>query len=343
MSSSPPSATTSAASEEGNAAALTEIHRDIIETHILAKLDPQSLFTTSCVSSKLHEICIGENLWKHICKSIWPSTNNPIMADIISSFPSGHRSFFTDSFPTLHHNFFTDGHRKTTELVSAVDIHYQNKPLFAKIVTSKTDSDAFLDAPFWIDLLENETVMLPGKFDTEDETFLSRLGKDLNVSWILIDPSERMAANMSSLRPVLVRQHWVTGDIKVRYVKVLAGGRKGKANEYVQCKIEVECVRRVENGELHVGQVSLKIEDMDKKYLSGRDSLVIMQDAMESGERKKGREGEEKEMYEKYLGKRRERREKLQKIERRLEMVDRATRISISMAMLFLLFGSLVS
>ncbi|KAK1354559.1 F-box domain-containing protein [Heracleum sosnowskyi] len=343
MSSSAPTATTSAATVEGNAAALTEIHHDILETHILAKLDPQSLFTTSCVSSKLHDICRGENLWKQICKSIWPSINNPRVADIISSFPSGYRSFFTDSFPTLHHNFFTDGHRKTTELVSAVDIHYQNKPLFAKVVTSNTDSDAFLDAPFWIDLLSNETLKLPGKFDTEDETFLSRLGRDLNVSWIVIDPSGRMAANMSSSRPVLVRQHWVTGDIKVRYVKVLAGGRKGKPNEFVQCKIEVECVRRVGNGELHVGQVSLKIEDMDKSYLSGRDSLVILQDALESGERKRGRDGEEKEIYDKYLGKRKERREKLQKIERRLEMVDRATRISISMAMLFLLFGSLVS
>lgn len=340
MSASSPDAT---AAVESTAAALTELHDDILETHILAKLDPQSLFTTSCVSSELHDICTGENLWKQICKSIWPSVNNPRLAEVIASFPAGHRSFFSDSFPTLHHKFFTDGHRKTTELVSAVDIHYQNNPLFTKVVALDTDSAAFLDAPFSVDLLSDEAVKLPGKFDTEDENFLARLGRDLKLSWIVIDTSGRMAANVSSLRPVLVRQHWVTGDIKVRYVKVLAGGRKGKSREMVQCKIEVECVRRVENGELHVGQVSFKMEDLDKSCLSGRDGLVILQDALESGERRQGRDGEEREMYDKYLVKRKERREKLQKIERRLEMVDRATRISISLAMLFLLFGSLLS
>lgn len=150
-----------------------------------------------------------------------------------------------------------------------------------------------------------------------------------------------MAANVSSLRPVLVRQHWVTGDIKIRYVIILAGGKKGKSSEFLQCKIEVDCVRR-EGGELHVGQVNLRIEDLDKKCLSGKRSLVILQDALEGGERKKGKCGEEKEMYEKYLVVRNERRERLQRFGRRIDIVDRVTRISISLAMLFLLFGSLL-
>lgn len=151
-----------------------------------------------------------------------------------------------------------------------------------------------------------------------------------------------MAANISSVRPVMIRQHWVTGDVKVRYVRILAGGRKGKSSELVQCKIEVECVRREGGDELHVGQVSLKIEDLDKKCLSGKRSLEILQDALEGGDRKKEKFGEEKVIYEKFLEMRNERREKMQRFGRRIDFVDRATRISISLAMLFLLFGSLL-
>jgi uncharacterized protein involved in high-affinity Fe2+ transport len=64
--------------------------------------------------------------------------------------------------------------------------------------------------------------------------------------------------------------------------------------------VVVTCGGQV-GGEMHVGQVSLQVEDMEGKHMNGRDSLVILQAAMESGRRKKERSGEGKERFEEFL------------------------------------------
>lgn len=84
--------------------AITDINQDIIRTHILTPLDGPALASFSCVSSQFHNICADESLWKALCDSNWPSTKAETVQQIISSFPSAHRSFFSDSYSTIKYH-----------------------------------------------------------------------------------------------------------------------------------------------------------------------------------------------------------------------------------------------
>ncbi|KAM0039315.1 putative F-box-like domain superfamily protein [Helianthus debilis subsp. tardiflorus] len=90
---------------------LTTLSSDIIHTHILPRLDGPSLSATTTVSSHLHHLCSDDPLWADVTKSTWPSTTHPRVNTLISTFPSGHRSFFHDSFPAL---FSDTRHRSST-------------------------------------------------------------------------------------------------------------------------------------------------------------------------------------------------------------------------------------
>ncbi|GAY68496.1 hypothetical protein CUMW_264580 [Citrus unshiu] len=78
---------------------ITTLLPDIIETHILTRLDGQTLAAAACTSSRLHSLCAQEKLWQHICSATWPSCNDPRVRTLVSSYPGGgHRSFFSHSF-----------------------------------------------------------------------------------------------------------------------------------------------------------------------------------------------------------------------------------------------------
>jgi hypothetical protein len=82
----------------------SRLDSDIINSHILPRLDGTDLTVVSTVSPELrHLICNNNNnnLWRDICTSKWPSLMDPIVNDVISTFPSGYRSFFSDAFPSL--------------------------------------------------------------------------------------------------------------------------------------------------------------------------------------------------------------------------------------------------
>jgi hypothetical protein len=89
--------------DQGGATAISDVHHDIIQTHILTRLDGPTLATTACASSHLHALSTEEELWRNICSATWPSIDHPRVRHVISSFPGGHRSFFSDSFPALDH------------------------------------------------------------------------------------------------------------------------------------------------------------------------------------------------------------------------------------------------
>ncbi|GLU19149.1 hypothetical protein SLE2022_354140 [Rubroshorea leprosula] len=149
------------------AATLFTVHPDIIQTHILIRLDGRTLVAVACVSSQLHHLSAEENIWREICSAIWPSVNHPSVRYIISTFPSGHRSLFSDSFPLLDHrplkkqkaaNFPT----LEAELISAVDIYYQDNLIYSKVKEMDTATGWFLYSPFRIDLLDQkESVPTP--------------------------------------------------------------------------------------------------------------------------------------------------------------------------------------
>lgn len=337
--------TTTSSADHGGATAITAVHPDIILTNILTRLDGPTLASTSCASSHLHSLCTEENLWKKICNSNWPSTAHPFIQEAISNFPSGHRSFYSDSFPTLHHQPSTglpkskinqNGITQPAELISAVDIHYGNEPVYSKVVVKETSSGWFMCSPFRIDLLDQkETVLTPVKFDGEEWKFTADVEEKMKLSWIVIDPSRKRAVNLSSIRPVEVRRHWLTGEIQVLYATVMAAA--GGGGELVNCKVVVTCGAK-EGGELQVREISMQVEDMEGKIIGGKDSLVILHEAMEE-KRRKGEIGEEKKIYEMFLKIRKEWRLRKQNRERRLDMICIATGVSIFMSFwMFVLF-----
>ncbi|XP_075521999.1 F-box protein At2g27310 [Primulina tabacum] len=329
MSFSTNSTTTSAAADPSGGDPITAIHPDIIQTHILNRLDGATLASTSCASSQFLALCRDDQLWRDICNSTWPSTTDPRVLRAISAFPSAHRSFYSDSFPsTTHHQ-----HPKqpclseTSELISAVDIYCDDQLIYSKVLETETVSNWFLSFPLSLELLDaKEMVPTPLKFEGENGACTSRAEEHLRVSWILIDPNNKRAVNVASHKAVYSRMHWSNGDIQLRYATVAAVA----TGELVQCAVVVTCGGK-EGGELHVKEVKMQVEDMEGRTLSGRDSLEILQAAME-GPRRRIECKREKDIYELFSRKKVQYREKEQRRETGLDMICIVIGLSIFFA-----------
>lgn len=309
----------------------TTLHLDIIATHILPKLDGQTLAAAACASVQLHTLCTEEKLWRELCLSTWPSTNDPRVQDAIKTFSSGYRSFFSDSFPATASRIHHSRPSSTSELISAVDIHFQDKLVYSKVEVTATKANGFMDSTMRVELRnpkETVTTSLNLQDIHKDELF-SYVEKYLTMSWIMVDPTRNRAVNLSSRRPVSVRRHSIGDDVRILFATVLDG------TEY---RITVTCEAR------GVKEVSLRVEDMDGKGLSWKESLVILEGAMESGRRKLGK----RERYEygygygEYLEMKRLRRERKEKAEKRMDMVCVAIRVFIFLGMMVLVVWSAI-
>lgn len=297
---------------------ITTLHPDIINSHILTLLDGPALASAASSSSELRRLCTQNHLWHKICTSIWPSLNDPLAAALISTFPSGHRSIFSDSYPSpsIHRNrpISSSSPPPPAELISAVDLYYKDKPFFSKVHRTKTHKGWFHSSPLWVDLLDSdENVPTPLKlFPDDDVEWLNDLQENLSLSWIMIDPTRKRAANLSSRRPVSARWHWLSGELEVVYAVAM--------EEEVQCIVKVTCCGKV-GGDMHVREVSLTMGDMDGRHVIGKESMVILQNAMEGVKRKRVDGEEAKESYEKFCRMKMERRERLMRKAKALDMV----------------------
>ncbi|KAF7805734.1 F-box protein [Senna tora] len=310
--------------DEDAGSSISTVHSDVIQAHILTRLDGPTLASTASASSHLRHLCALDNLWKNICTATWPSLDDPLVRHVISTFPNGHRSIYSDSFPSLHslpsNNNHLDRSPPTTELISAVDMYYQDKPIFSKIQRTHTQTNWFLSSPLWVDLLDpKEFVPTPVKYVRKDEEWLKHLEDNLKLSWILIDPTRKRSANLSSRRPVSVQRHWLTRELEIVYAVVMARGEIW--SEMVEGRIKVTCGGKV-GGEMHVRGVRLMVEDMEGKNVSGKESLGILQRAMENGKRKKVNGEEARTRYEKFLGMKRERRDRKQRRDKALDIIS---------------------
>ncbi|KAL0389968.1 UNVERIFIED_CONTAM: F-box protein [Sesamum calycinum] len=281
------STTSASAADQGGGTTttiITAIHPDIIQSHILNRLDGPTLASTTCASAQLLSLCNDDCLWKDICNSTWPSTTDTRVRDAISAFPSAHRSFYSDAFPPS----------ATT------------RPL-GKLISSVCQIRLELLDP-------KETVPTPLKSD--DGTLMARAEDRLRVSWILIDPVKRRAVNLASRKAVEVRRHWLTDDIQVRYATVMGDGGGG----LVQCAVVVTCGGKEDGGEVRVREVSMYLEEMEGKIVSGMESVEIFGAAME-GQRRRSDGEKEKEIYEMFLRVKAGCRERKQRREKGLDMV----------------------
>ncbi|CAI8616253.1 unnamed protein product [Vicia faba] len=306
-------AASSSPSPCSSTSSIITMHDDIIHTHILTRLDAATLATTASTCSHLRHLCVDDNLWRKICTATWPSLVDPTTCHIISTFPNRHRSLFSDAFPDLHHFSCSSNcpwSPPPVEIISAVDIFYKGKPVFSRVRRTETTENSFLSSPLWIEILEpNELIPTEVKFVRKDEELMKHLGENLSLSWILIDPTGKRSANVSSRKAVLARRHWLTRDVEILFAVTMAGEAK-RATERVQCMVKVTCCGKV-GGELHVREVSLVMEDMDGGKVRWKEGVMILQKAMEFGERKRvGEVGEMMERFDGFLGMVRERRER---------------------------------
>ncbi|WCJ41873.1 F-box family protein [Euphorbia peplus] len=324
-------------------ATISAVYNDILQSHILTRLDGPSLASVASASSELHRLSSDDHLWQNICSSTWPSINDPQISHVISTFPSGHRSFFSDAYPLIHHDCVgTSTFPATTEMISAVDIYYRGSPIFSKIERTETVSGWFNTSPFRVDLIgPKEFVPTWTQHSGEEDIRMNQMDQNLSLSWILIDPNTNRAVNVSSRKAVAVQRHWLTGEVQVRFAVILTGdGNKDSEKEYVKCEVVVTCGGKG-GEEVHVRDVSMTMEDMEGKGLNGRESLVILREAMEKGERRKLGDGNEgKIKFRGFLEKRKERKDKLQRREKVLDWVCIATGVNCFVAFWsYIIFG----
>ncbi|XP_038707925.1 F-box protein At2g27310-like [Tripterygium wilfordii] len=319
---------------------------DIIQNHILTRLDGPALASLACVSSELHALSTEEKLWQEICLATWNSVNTPRVGHVISTFPSGHRSFFSDSFPLLNHSQPSSGNPgrspPTSPLILAVDIYYKNELIFSRVRETKTATEKFLRSPYRVDLLDpKEAVLTPVQHEGEIDTWLKHLEENVSLSWIVIDPTKKRAANLSTRRPVRVRWPCEQGEAQLHYATIMAGdGRSGSNEELVKCGLVVSC-SGVGEGEVHVEEVSMEMEDMEGRILNGRDSLVILTDAIENGRRcKKGKGNEGKKRYQEFEVRKRERKQRREKVKDMVRNIGPMVLVMVLAFWCFLFMGS---
>ncbi|GMH09970.1 hypothetical protein Nepgr_011811 [Nepenthes gracilis] len=311
----------SSATGDGCATAFSDIHPDIIETNILALLDGSSLAALACVSAQIRRL--SSDLMSQLCHRTWPSTDTPRLHHVIASFPSGPLSFFSLSFPLLLPTPRLDHHPPSPpqQLISAVDIAYRGKIILSSARETETDTARFRCSPFRINLLEQKDVgSTPIRKQTGGDSCKDLYG-GLTLSWIMIDPVGRRAVNLSSFSPVSVQRRWWSGEVQARFATIIAG-ETGLASEQVMCVVEVTCAEG-DWEELHVREVSMRMEDIDGIHLDGKKSLVILQTGFE-GKRvnRRGRKQlEMKRRYEEFQERKILRRETKSRMERRLDML----------------------
>ncbi|KAM7522557.1 hypothetical protein LguiA_012459 [Lonicera macranthoides] len=335
------STSTSTSTGKGECKSIAAVHRDIIQTHILTRLDGSTQASTACASPMLHALCTEQKLWKDMCNSTWSSINDPRVRHVISMFPGGYQSFYANSIPTTFHHRpntmepYQSCSSPTSELLSAVDIRFKNKIICSRVQVTKIVTNDFLAPPLWIDLLGGkETVPVPVKFQANNDNFPSDLEKSITLSWILIDPTRTCSVNLSSQRPVLVEWHNTPEEVQLFYVTILPGNSLVGSSDPVQCRIMVTCGAE-EGGEMHVREVNMQVQDMDGVNLSREDSLVILQGAMGCERRKVGKG---RERYEDFMQMKRDRRERNERREKRLDMVCLMIRVIIFVILLSGLF-----
>ncbi|KAB2003456.1 hypothetical protein ERO13_D11G127100v2 [Gossypium hirsutum] len=193
------------------------------------------------------------------------------------------------------------------DFVSIVDIRYKDKTICSKVLWGIPNANGsnswFHNCPFRIDLLnyaardddsESEVTLtvsdgLPPITSMEKERKDGKLWKELRdglrLSWIVVNRKVKQAANLASWSPLGGQRHWPTDkDFVIRFGSVLP------AKDILPCQV-VECILimkfRVVNTEgegvettLKLTELSMQLEDMEGAHVNGRNSLLILKEAL---------------------------------------------------------------
>lgn len=191
-----------------------------------------------------------------------------------------------------------------SDFVSIVDIQYKDKTICSKVLWgiphANGSSGWFYSCPFRMDLLANsarddepaEDVVfslpdcLPPSWSIERERKDGKLWHELRdgirLSWILVNKKSKKAANLSSWSPLGGQRHWPTdNDFLIRFGSILP------AKDILPCQV-VECILIMkfqmvvaEDGTtLRLSELSMQLGDMEGSHVNGRNSLLVLKEAV---------------------------------------------------------------
>lgn len=195
-----------------------------------------------------------------------------------------------------------------SDFVSIVDIRFKDKSVYSKVIWGIPDSDGFhgwfYNCPFRIDLLNysagsdglddevtlSEADGLPPIMSIERERKEGKLWEELRdgirLSCIVVNRKMKQAANLASWSPLGGQRHWPTDkDFLLRFGSVLP------AKNILPCQL-VECIIVMKFRVIHTGQgegspttlklmeLSMQLEDMAGAHVNGRNSLLVLKEAL---------------------------------------------------------------
>ena len=111
--------------------------------------------------------------------------------------------------------------------------------------------------------------------------------KELRLSWIVIDPTHKRAANLlpSSRKPVMVAR-CIHRYGQCEYEMLCEKAMAGEYQIPIKCQVRVICFSNADG--LHLKEVVVRMKDMISRNLVGLPQCVtILLNAIQNGERKK--------------------------------------------------------
>ncbi|KAL7172343.1 hypothetical protein ACSBR2_031938 [Camellia fascicularis] len=269
---------------------------------ILRRLDGATLASAACTCAALRSISKEERLWENVCSSMWPSTNREDVKSLISSI-GGFEKFYADCFPLIVNKevpeFRWNDHLEYPEewteaeyygdmdefesispsdFVSIVDIRYKDRTICSKVLWGIPNANGF-----------NVSDGLPRIASMERERKDGKLWQDLRnglrLSWIVVNRKINQAANLSSWSPLGGQRHWPTDkDFLIRFGSILP------AKDILPCQV-VECILLMKfrvvhtEGEdvqtsLRLTELSMQLGDMEGAHVNGRNSLLVLKEAL---------------------------------------------------------------
>ncbi|KAF5744194.1 F-box protein [Tripterygium wilfordii] len=194
-----------------------------------------------------------------------------------------------------------------SDFVSIVDIRYKDKTICSKVLWGIPNANGhngwFYNCPFRIDLLtyaardddsEGEVTLsvadglspiLSMEKERKDGKLWRELREGLQLSWIVVNRKMKQAANLASWSPLGGQRHWPTDrDFVLRFGSVLP------AKDILPCQV-VECILMMKFRVIHtegegvrtilkLSELSMQLEDMEGAHVNGRNSLLILKEAL---------------------------------------------------------------